>query len=79
MVRLSNWRTAIMKTSILEQRLFDVYRMALTQKNWMVAEHLLTAIEAMDSDKPPFEQTTLESAYLELARATQQGGAAADA
>lgn len=63
----------IMNTFTLEQRLLSVYRLALAQHNWAVAEHLLAAIEAMESSKPLFEQAILDGAYLELGRTALQG------
>jgi hypothetical protein len=35
-----------MKTTSLERSLLKVYRQAVRQDNWIVAEHLLAAIEA---------------------------------
>ena len=35
-----------MKATSLESRLLSVYRAAVHQKNWIVADHLLSAIEA---------------------------------
>ena len=55
-----------MKTTSLESRLLSVYKTAVRQKNWMVADHLLSAIEACAPPDAMMSDTVIE-AYCDLA------------
>lgn len=56
-------------TTLLERRLLSVYRLAVSQNHWAVAEHLLAAIESCAQHDAPDLNDTLAEAYGVLARA----------
>ena len=56
-----------MKSTTLEHRLLSVYRQALRQDQWTVADHLLSAIEACAPPDVPINDTVAE-AYRSLAK-----------
>lgn len=59
-----------MKSTPIEQRLLSVYKEALRQHQWKVAEHLLSAIEACaPADAPMSEAVAM--AYGALATRVQ--------
>lgn len=55
-----------MKPTLLERRLLIVYRQAIRQGLWQVAEHVLMAIEAVAPPDTARGETVIE-AYLEIA------------
>jgi hypothetical protein len=57
-----------MPCSRLEQSLLSVYRLALRQGQWRVAEHVLAALEAGGSPSPLASEAVVE-AYSALANA----------
>ena len=55
-----------MKTTPLERCVLKVYLQAVRQNNWIVAEHLLLAIEACAPPEAPMSDAVAK-AYLALA------------
>ncbi len=55
-----------MKTTPLERSLLKMYLQATRQNNWIVAEHLLSAIEACAPPEATMSDTVIE-AYFTLA------------
>lgn len=55
-----------MRPLSFEQRLLSVYKQAVRQNNWVVADHLLSAIEACAPPDVPMSNTVIE-AYCNLA------------
>lgn len=55
-----------MKDALLERRLLSVYKLAVRQHNWVVADHLLSAIEACAPPDDALSDTVAE-AYCALA------------
>lgn len=62
-----------MKTIALEQRLLSVYKQAVRQHNWLVADHLLSAIEACAPPGAELSETVAEAYRALAAQATAPG------
>ncbi|TAL71640.1 MAG: hypothetical protein EPN79_04255 [Burkholderiaceae bacterium] len=56
-----------MKTTPLERRLLEVYLQAVRQNNWIVAEHLLSAIEACAPPEAAISNAVAEAYFVALA------------
>lgn len=61
-----------MNPHALEHKLLSVFQLALAQRNFQVANHILTAIEELDRSKDGLNDTATEAAYLALARLVSQ-------
>lgn len=62
-----------LKTIPLEQRLLGVYKHAVRQNNWLVADHLLSAIEACAPPGVELSETVAEAYRALAAQATAPG------
>lgn len=60
-----------MKSTPFEQRLLRVYREAIRQDQWVVADHLLSAIEAYAPADAPMSEA-VATAYGALAARVQR-------
>ena len=58
-----------MKTTPLERCLLKVYLQAVRQKDWIVADHLLSAIEACAPPEATMSDTVIEAYFALAARA----------
>lgn len=57
----------------IEQRLLSVYKHAVRQHNWLVADHLLSAIEACAPPGAELSETVAEAYRALAAQATAPG------
>lgn len=62
-----------LKTIPLEQRLLSVYKQAVRQNNWLVADHLLSAIEACAPPDAELSEPVAEAYRALAAQATAPG------
>lgn len=63
-----------MRNTPLEQRLLSVYQHAVRQRSWVVADHLLSAIESCAPHDGPVTETVADAYSALAATATTSGG-----
>ncbi|HQT32208.1 MAG TPA: hypothetical protein PLE48_15135 [Thiobacillus sp.] len=64
-----------MKTIALERRLLSVYKEAVRKNNWLVSDHLLSAIEACAPPGAELSEAVAEAYRILAAKITAPGRA----